>query len=159
MDFQLNEQQLAIDEGVRKVCAQFDDQYWTDCETNLHFPQEYYQAMAEGGWLGITMPEDVGGAGLGVTEAAVMMHACTASNGGYSAASAIHINMFGPHAIVVHGTPEQKQRWLRPLVEAPTPATRSRAARCGPPPARSPTRSFCSPAQPQKKTAKNQPTA
>ena len=117
MDFQLNEQQLAIDEGVRKVCAQFDDQYWTDCETNLHFPQEYYQAMAEGGWLGITMPEDVGGSGLGVTEAAVMMHAATASNGGYSAASAIHINMFGPHAIVVHGTPEQKQRWLRPLVE------------------------------------------
>ena len=113
MDFQLNEQQLAIDEGVRKVCAQFDDQYWTDCETNLHFPQEYYQAMAEGGWLGITMPEEVGGAGLGVTEAAVMMHAATASNGGYSAASAIHINMFGPHAIVVHGTPEQKQRWLR----------------------------------------------
>ena len=68
--------------------------------------------MAEGGWLGITMPEDVGGAGLGVTEAAIMMHAATSSNGGYSAASAIHINMFGPHAVVVHGTPEQKQRWL-----------------------------------------------
>lgn len=116
MDFQLTDQQLAIDEGVRKVCSNFSDQYWTDCETNLHFPEEYYQAIAEGGWLGITMPEEVGGAGLGVTEAAIMMHAATASNGGYSAASAIHINMFGPHAIAVHGTAEQKQRWLPQLV-------------------------------------------
>ena len=117
MDFQLTEQQLAIDAGIRKLCAQFSDQYWTDCETNLHFPQEYYAAMAEGGWLGITMPEAVGGAGLGVTEAAIMMHAVTSSNGGFSAASAIHINMFGPHAITVHGTPAQKEAWLRPLVE------------------------------------------
>ncbi|MDB5511125.1 MAG: caiA [Enterovirga sp.] len=116
MDFQLTEQQLAIDEGVRKVCAAFDDQYWTDCETHLRFPQEYYEAMAEGGWLGITMPEELGGSGLGVTEAAIMMHAATSSNGGYSAASAIHLNMFGPHAIVVHGTPEQKERWLKPLI-------------------------------------------
>ena len=116
MDFNLTEQQVAIDEGVRKVCAGFSDQYWTDCETNLHFPEEFYQAMAAGGWLGITMPEDVGGAGLGVTEAAIMLHAATSSNGGYTAASAIHINMFGPHAVVVHGTPAQKQRWLPPLV-------------------------------------------
>ena len=73
--------------------------------------------MADQGWLGITMPEDVGGANLGVTEAAIMMHACTMSGGGYSAASAIHINLFGPHAIVVHGTPAQKQRFLTPLVK------------------------------------------
>ncbi len=117
MDFKLTEQQLAIDEGVRKVCAQFDDQYWTDCESNLRFREEYYQAMAQGGWLGITMPEEVGGAGLGVTEVAIMMQAANSSNGSYSAASAIHINMFGPHAIVEHGTPEQKQCWLRPLIE------------------------------------------
>ncbi len=117
MDFQLTEQQIAIDEGVRKVCAGFDDAYWTECEEKARFPHEYYQAMAEGGWLGITMPEELGGSGLGVSDAAVMMHAATSSNGGYSAASAIHINMFGPHAIVVHGTPEQKARWLVPLIK------------------------------------------
>ncbi len=117
MDFQLTEQQVAIDEGVRKVCAGFDDAYWTECEEKARFPHEYYQAMAEGGWLGITMPEELGGSGLGVSDAAVMMHAATSSNGGYSAASAIHINMFGPHAIVVHGTPEQKARWLVPLIK------------------------------------------
>ena len=72
--------------------------------------------MAAGGWLGITMPEELGGSGLGVTEAAIMMHAASSSGGGYSAASAIHINLFGPHAIVVHGTPEQKKRFLVPLM-------------------------------------------
>jgi acyl-CoA dehydrogenase len=113
----LTPDQRAIDENVRELCAEFDDHYWTACEQERRFPEEYYRAMARNGWLGITMPTEVGGAGLGVTEAAVMMHAATSSNGGYSAASAIHINLFGPHAIVVHGTPEQKKRWLEPLVE------------------------------------------
>ena len=116
MDFELTEQQVAIDEAVRRVCAGFDDAYWTECDENARFPEEYYRAMADGGWLGITMPEELGGAGLGVTEAAVMMQAVTSSGGGYSAASAIHINMFGPHSIVVHGTPEQRERWLPPLI-------------------------------------------
>jgi acyl-CoA dehydrogenase len=73
--------------------------------------------MADAGWLGITMPEELGGAGLGVTEAAIMMHAVTSGGGGFSAASTIHINLFGPHAIVVHGTAEQKARWLTPLIK------------------------------------------
>jgi acyl-CoA dehydrogenase len=117
MDMELTEEQKAIDKNVRQVCAQFDDQYWTDCEENSRFPAEYYRAMADNGWLGITMPEEVGGAALGVTDAAIMMHATTSSGGGYSAASAIHMNLFGPHAIVVHGSHEQKQRWLVPLVK------------------------------------------
>ena len=72
--------------------------------------------MAEAGFLGITMPEELGGSGLGVTEAAVMMHTVTQHGGGMAAASTIHINLFGPHPIVVHGTPEQKKRWLEPLI-------------------------------------------
>lgn len=117
MDFTLSEQHLAIDESVRRICANFGDDYWTECEEKARFPHEYHRAMADGGWLGITMPEELGGAGLGVTEAAVMMHAATSSGGGYTAASAIHINLFGPHAIVVHGTTEQKARWLEPLIK------------------------------------------
>ena len=117
MDMRLTDEQEAIDRSVRQICAEFDDQYWTDCEENSRFPVEYYKLMAQNGWLGITMPEAVGGSNLGVTEAAIMMHAATSSGGGYSAASAIHLNLFGPHAIVVHGTPEQKQRWLTPLVK------------------------------------------
>ena len=116
MDFSLSDQQRAIDVEVRRICADFTDAYWTECDENARFPEEFYRAMARGGWLGITMPEELGGSGLGVTEAAIMMQAVTSSGGGYSAASTIHINLFGPHAIVVHGTPEQKQRWLGPLI-------------------------------------------
>lgn len=116
MNFELDDNQKAIVEGVAKVCSAFSDEYWSECEAQPRFPHEFYQAMAEGGWLGITMPEAVGGSNLGVLEAALMMHTVTSSGGGQAAASAIHINLFGPHAIVVHGTPEQQERWLRPLV-------------------------------------------
>ena len=117
MDFALSEQQLAIEDGVKKVCAQFDDAYWSDCEEEARFPFEFHRAMADGGWLGITMPEELGGAGLGVTDAAIMMHTVAAGGGGQAAASALHINLFGPHAIVVNGTPEQKARFLPPLIK------------------------------------------
>lgn len=117
MDFSLTELQQEIDESVRKVCAGFDDDYWTDCEEEARFPQEFHAAMAAAGWLGITMPEELGGSGLGVTEAAIMMHAVASSGGGQSAASSIHINLFGPHAVVVHGSREQKERWLVPLIK------------------------------------------
>jgi len=117
MEIALSELQLEIDASVRKVCAQFDDAYWHECDENARFPEEFYGAMAAAGWLGITMPQELGGAGLGVTEAAIMMHAVSSSGGAQAAASSIHINLFGPHAIVVHGTPEQKERWLTPLIK------------------------------------------
>jgi len=117
MEIALNELQREIDTSVRKVCAQFDDAYWHECDESARFPEEFYAAMATAGWLGITMPQELGGAGLGVTEAAVMMHAVASSGGAQAAASSVHINLFGPHAIVVHGTPEQKERWLTPLIK------------------------------------------
>ena len=116
MDIALNEDQRAIQDGVAKVARRFDDAYWTECDSAPRFPHEFHRAMAEAGWLGITMPEELGGAGLGVTEAAIMMHAVTESGGGMAAASALHVNLFGPHAVVVHGTEEQKERWLKPLI-------------------------------------------
>jgi len=116
MQIELTAEQKAIADGVKKVCDQFGDDYWSACDTEKKFPFEFHRAMADAGWLGITMPEEVGGANLGVTEAALMMHQVTSSAGGYSAASALHLNLFGPHAIVVFGTPEQKERMLKPLV-------------------------------------------
>jgi acyl-CoA dehydrogenase len=117
VEIALSELHQEIDGSVRKVCAQFDDKYWHECDEAARFPEEFYAAMATAGWLGITMPPELGGAGLGVTEAAIMMHAVASSGGGQAAASSIHINLFGPHAIVVHGTAEQKQRWLSPLIK------------------------------------------
>ncbi|SCW71925.1 acyl-CoA dehydrogenase [Sphingobium faniae] len=116
MDFSLNEQQEAIRDGVKRVTDSFGDDYWSRCEQEKTFPFEFHKAMADGGWLGITMPEELGGANLGVTEAAIMMNVVTRSAGGYSAASTIHLNLFGPHAVVVFGTDEQKERMLRPLI-------------------------------------------
>ncbi len=117
MDISLSDEHRAIDENVSRICARFSDAYWTECDQTPRFPEEFYRAMAEAGWLGITMPTELGGAGLGVTEAAIMMHAVTRGGGGFSAASTIHVNLFGPHAVVVHGSEEQKRRWLTPLIE------------------------------------------
>jgi len=117
MEIELSPLQLEIEGSVRKVCSEFTDDYWHECDEEARFPEEFYAAMAAAGWLGITMPEELGGAGLGVTEAAIMMHTVASCGGGQAAASSIHINLFGPHSIVVHGTAEQKKRWLTPLIK------------------------------------------
>ncbi len=101
--------------GVQAVCDRFDDDYWLKHDASGTFPEDFHAAIAEAGWLGITMPEAYGGAGLGVTDAAIMMNT-VARCGAMSAASAIHINMFGPHPIVVFGTETQKQEWIPRLV-------------------------------------------
>ncbi len=116
MDFRLSEEQQAIHDEIGRLCAPFDDDYWLEHDRSKTFPHDFHRAMADGGWLGIAMPEAYGGAGLGVTEAAVMMQAVARSAGAMSAASAIHINIFGPHPIVVFGSEEQKERWLPGLI-------------------------------------------
>jgi acyl-CoA dehydrogenase len=117
MDFSLTPEQEAIRDSVAKVCADFGDDYWLEHDRTGEFPEDFYRAMADGGWLGIAMPEEYGGAGLGLTEAAIMMHQVAKSSGAMSAASAIHINIFGPHPVVVFGTGEQKAAWLPDLIE------------------------------------------
>jgi acyl-CoA dehydrogenase len=112
----LSEEQRAIRDGVAAVCKRFGDDYWSSCDNDARFPFEFHKAMATDGWLGVTMPEQYGGAGLGVTEAAIVMHTAASHGGGMAAASSIHINMFGPHAMVVHGSHEQKARWIPRLV-------------------------------------------
>jgi acyl-CoA dehydrogenase len=116
MDISLSDHHEAIRDGVKQICDRFGDDYWSARDEEKTFPFEFHRAMADAGWLGITMPEELGGAGLGVTEAAIMMNVVTASAGGYSAASTLHLNLFGPHAVVVFGTPEQKERMLKPLI-------------------------------------------
>jgi acyl-CoA dehydrogenase len=106
----------SIREGVRAVVTRFDDEYWLARDEDGLFPTDFHRAMAEGGWLGITMPEEFGGSGLGVTEAAIMMHEVASHGGGMAAASTVHINLFGPHPIVVRGTPAQKARWVPNLI-------------------------------------------
>jgi len=117
MDFSITEDHRAIRDGVSAVVKSFDDEYWLARDDDGEFPKEFHRAMADAGWLGITMPPEYGGAGLGVTEAVIMLHEVASHGGGMASASTVHINLFGPHPIVVVGTPEQKQRWLPRLVE------------------------------------------
>lgn len=112
-----SELRLQIANSVRAICDQFDDFWWLEKERNHEFPHEFHKAMADAGWLGITMPEEFGGAGLGVTDAALMMQVVANSAGTQSAASTIHINLFGPHPIVTFGTQEQKERFIPALVK------------------------------------------
>ena len=117
MTFRMSEQQSEIRESILRICARFDDEYWLGRDIKGGFPHDLHLAMAQGGWLGIAMPEAVGGAGLGITEATVMMQAIAESGGGASAASAIHMNIFGLNPVVKFGTAEQKARMLKPLIE------------------------------------------
>jgi len=113
---EMTEERLQIVQSVKALCDQFDDHYWLEKDRNHEFPFEFHTAMAEAGWLGITMPEAYGGAGMGVTEAALVAQTVASSAGAIAACSAFHINLFGPHPIVLYGTEEQKQRFLPPLI-------------------------------------------
>ena len=106
-----------IRDAVRAVCDRFDDDYWSEKDQSHSFPYEFASAMAAGGWLGIAMPTEHGGAGLGVTEAAIMMQEVGRSAGAFAACSTIHINIFGLHSIVKHGTDDQKRAWLPSIID------------------------------------------
>jgi acyl-CoA dehydrogenase len=116
MDFAPTDDQLEIERAVESICTRFDDDYWRTKDRDGGFPHDFHAAFAEAGWLGIAMPAEYGGAGLGITEAALMMRTISASGAGMSGASAIHMNIFGLHPVVINGTPEQKARWLPPLI-------------------------------------------
>jgi acyl-CoA dehydrogenase len=116
MDFAFSEEQEQIREAIAKICAKFDDAYWLKRDKEGGFPSDLHQALAKNGWLGIAMPEEFGGSGLGITEAAIMMQTIAESGAGFSGASAVHMNIFGLNPVVVFGTKEQKQRMLPGLI-------------------------------------------
>ena len=116
MDFAFSEEQEQIREAIAKICAKFDDAYWLKKDKEGGFPSDLHQALAKNGWLGIAMPEEFGGSGLGIAEAAIMMQTIAESGAGFSGASAVHMNIFGLNPVVVFGNKEQKQRMLPPLI-------------------------------------------
>ena len=116
MEFSFTDDQIAVRDAIAKLCEKYDDAYWLKRDTDGQFPEDFVKDMADGGWLGIAMPEEYGGSGLGVIEAALMMQTIAESGAGFSGASAVHINIFGPHPLVVHGTDEQKQKHLPALI-------------------------------------------
>ncbi len=116
MDFSLSPQQREVRELTERLCGRFDDAYWLDKDQRAEFPQEFYRAVAEAGLLGIAMPEQYGGSGLGIAAAAVLMGTIAESGACMSGASAVHMSIFGLNPVVVFGSDEQKRRMLPPLI-------------------------------------------
>ncbi|PMB98780.1 acyl-CoA dehydrogenase family protein [Brevibacterium luteolum] len=116
MDFALTEDQVTIKQAAVDIVAPFDDDYWSDKDAAKEFPTEFYDHLASHGWLGITMPEEFGGQGLGITEATLLLEAVAAGGGAMNAASSIHMSIFGMHPVVVHGSTEMKRENLPRIV-------------------------------------------
>ena len=115
IDFAFSELQQSLRDAIEKICARFGDDYWLKRDSDGKFPEDFYRALAADGWLGVCVPQDYGGSGLGISEAAVMMETIAASGAGFSGASAVHMNIFGLNPVVVYGTAEQKKRMLPPI--------------------------------------------
>jgi acyl-CoA dehydrogenase len=98
--------------AIRQVCSKFDDAYWRKQDEEHEFPWEFYQALADGGWIGIAIPEEFGGGGAGITEASILMEEIAASGAGMNGCSSIHLSVFGMNPVVAHGTDEMKKKYL-----------------------------------------------
>jgi acyl-CoA dehydrogenase len=115
IDFAFTELQQSLRDAIEKICARFGDDYWLKRDSDGKFPEDFYRALAADGWLGVCIPQDFGGSGLGISEATVMMETIAASGAGFSGASAVHMNIFGLNPVAVYGAAEQKKRMLPPI--------------------------------------------
>src|ERR1700712_4260931 len=116
MNFELTEDQQLIRKSVAELASKFDDQYWMEKDQGHEFPQDFYDAIASGGWLGMTIPEEYGGHGLGITEATILSEEVGRSGGAMNAASAIRLSIFGMQPVVVYGSDEMKAATLPRIV-------------------------------------------
>lgn len=103
MDFELSEEQAALRREVRELAGRFGDEYWAERDARHEFPWAFYNAFAEGGWLGIAIPEEYGGSGLGIVEAALLLEEVAASGAAMNGCSAMHLTIFGLNPVVKHG--------------------------------------------------------
>ncbi len=112
MEFETTEEHQLIRDAIQKICADFPDEYWSACDSEHRFPWDFYNALAEAGWIGIAIPEEYGGSGRGVTEASIILEEIAASGAAMNGASGVHLSIFGMHPVVLHGSEEMKQKYL-----------------------------------------------
>lgn len=112
MDFQLTQDQEDIRRAVRELAATFPDAYWAGKDERVEFPHEFYDAFASGGWLGMAIPEEYGGGGLGILEASLLLQEVATSGAGMNGCSTMHLTIFGLNTIVKHGSAELRQEIL-----------------------------------------------
>jgi len=116
MSIDFTPEQLQIHENVTRLCAQFGDEYWLARDNDGQFPEDFCKMIADHGYMGIAMPEEYGGAGLGITEAAILMQAISQSGAGNGGVSSVSLGIFGLNPVVVYGSDEQKARMLPPIM-------------------------------------------
>jgi len=112
VDFTPDPDHAAIVEGVDRVCSDFDDAYWAGCDERHEFPWDFYRAMADGGWVGIAIPEEFGGGGRGITEGALVLNRVAASGAAMNGSTALHLTMFGLQPVVKFGSQQLKEAFL-----------------------------------------------
>jgi acyl-CoA dehydrogenase len=114
MDFTLSDDQEAVRQAVREICARFPDAYWREADADNAYPDEFVRALTDGGWLSILIPEEYGGAGLGITEAAIVLEEVNHCGGN---GAACHAQMYTMGTLLRHGTEKQKRRYLPEIAE------------------------------------------
>ena len=112
MDFALTEQQAIIRKEVGALARSFSPDYWLEKDRKAEYPWEFVRAFARAGWLGMIIPEEYGGSGLGVTEAALMLHEICAAGAGTTGASPVHFYLFPPMPLIKHGSETLKGAYL-----------------------------------------------
>jgi acyl-CoA dehydrogenase len=112
MDFEITEEQQLIRDAVGKVCEGYPDEYWARCDREHEFPWDFYNAMADAGWIGVAIPEAYGGSGRGITEASLVLETVAASGAAMNGCSGLHLSIFGMHPVVKHGSEDMKQKYL-----------------------------------------------
>lgn len=112
MDFSVEPDHDAIRSAIRGLCARFPDAYWRAHDRDHEFPWELYEALAEGGWIGIAIPESYGGGGRGITEASIVLEEIAASGAAMNGCSAVHLSIFGMNPVVKHASAEMKAKYL-----------------------------------------------
>jgi acyl-CoA dehydrogenase len=112
VDFAPDDDHVAIAQAVDATCAPFGDDYWTACDREHRFPWEFYAQMAAGGWVGIAIPDEFGGGGAGITEAAIVLNRVAASGAGMNGSTALHLTMFGLNPVVRFGNDRLKETFL-----------------------------------------------
>ena len=112
MDFETNDEHQLIRDAIQRICAEFPDEYWSKCDSEHTFPWDFYRAMAEGGWIGIAIPEKYGGSGRGITEASIVLEEVAASGAAMNGCSGIHLSIFGMQPVIKYGSEQMKQKYL-----------------------------------------------
>ncbi|KAL4919261.1 acyl-CoA dehydrogenase/oxidase [Aspergillus aurantiobrunneus] len=102
-----SDNQLTVRDAISSICANFPNSYWQECDQLERDPKEFHAALAKDGWLGIALPEEIGGAGLGISEATMMMQTITQSGAGIAGAQSIHANVYATQPLVKFGTRQQ----------------------------------------------------